>query len=354
MEEAAQAYVEIDDLEAAASWLISRCTGAEAGIVTCGAAAGVTLAAAACLAGSDPERMDRLPDVGDFPCFEIIYPTAGPYDYDHAVRLSGAKVVEIDYSAGDALARVEAAIGSRTAAVGYAWYHAVERPAIRDLAEVAHRHGVPLLVDGAMSLPPVENLRKFIAQGADLVAFSGGKHLGGPQASGILCGRKDLVRSAWLQMVDMDVRPGTWSLRPWIEEGWVARPPRHGIGRSMKVGKEAIVGLMAALETYDRRDHAAELAGWRRRADEIASGLASLSVLRVTSLFPSPTGQPFPAVRIETEGMRGLIRALRELRPKILMAEDEVAEDRAYIYPMCLRPQDVPYIVASIRWVVQK
>lgn len=352
MEEAGRAYVEIDDLQRAASNLISRCTGAEAGIVTCGAAAGVTLAAAACLAGADPDRMDQLPDVSGFPRDEIIYPKAGLYDYDHAVRVSGARMVAVDYGAADALARIEAAIRPRTAAIGYAWYHVSEKPPIRELARLAHRHELPLLVDGAMSLPPVENLKKLIADGADLVAFSGGKHLGGPQASGILCGRRDLVRSAWVQMVDMDVRPGTWSLREWVEEGWIPRPPRHGIGRSMKVGKEAIVGLLTALERYERRDHAAELETWKKSVHEIASGLASVPGLRVTPLFPGPSGQPFPVVRVESEGMRDLLRGLKGLRPKIVLCEDETDERRAYIYPMCLRPQDPGYIVASVRKLI--
>jgi L-seryl-tRNA(Ser) seleniumtransferase len=133
----------------------------------------------------------------------------------------------------DALKQIELAITKKTPAIGCAWYHVEERPPIRQLVRLAHRYRLPLIVDAAMSLPPAENLTQFIRCGADLVVFSGGKHLAGPQASGILCGRRDLARSAWLQMVDMDVRVGTWSLRRWIEESWIARPPRHGIGRAI-------------------------------------------------------------------------------------------------------------------------
>jgi L-seryl-tRNA(Ser) seleniumtransferase len=355
MRQANQAYVEIDDLQAAASRLIARCTGAEAGVVTCGAAAGLTLAAAACLAGSDPNRMDRLPDASEFPRNEIVYPQVSRFQYEHAVRASGARLVELDYEAEDALDRIQAAVGPRTAALGYAWHRAGQRVTVEQLVSLARRHGLPLIVDAAMALPPPENLRRFVEQGADLVTFSGGKHIQGPQPSGILCGREVLVRSAWLQMVDMDVRAGTWSLRYWVQRGWVERPPRHGIGRSMKVGKEAIIGLMVALEAYQQRDHEAEIRAWRALADEIHAGLAALPGLQARLLFPGPTGQAYAVVQVEIDSsvpdlnLAQLLRRLRERRPKVLLAEDERDPGRAYIYPMCLRPEDPPRIIAAFR-----
>ncbi len=247
--------------------------------------------------------------------------------------------------------RIEATIGPKTAAVGYAWYHIEEKPPITELAVLAHRHGLPLVVDAAMSLPPIENLRKFIQDGADLVVFSGGKHLRGPQASGILCGRADLIRSAWAQMVDMDVRAGTWSLRSWVEKGWIARPPRHGIGRSMKVGKEAVIGLMMALEAYAHRDFEAEQKQWRTIAEEIAEGLSKLPALSVKLLFPNPAGQPFPTVQVDMP--RPLQNELREGQPKIILAEDETTDRRAFIYPMCLRPEDPARIVATFKHLIR-
>jgi L-seryl-tRNA(Ser) seleniumtransferase len=359
MTEANTAFVEIDDLQAAASRVIARCTGAEAGLATCGASAALTLAAAACLAGNNPDLMDRLPDVSDCPRREVIYPRPGPYDYDHAVRTAGARLVIIDYDAADALEQIEAAIGPRTAAIGYVWLGSNERPAIDALADLAHRHSLPLVVDAALSLPPVENLRSFVARGADLVAYSGGKHLGGPQNSGILCGRADLVRSAWLQMVDMDVRPGTWSLQRLIDSGWIRRPPRHGIGRSMKVGKDSIIGLLMALERYGRRDHAAELSAWRSSVAHIADGLADLPQLEITQLFPSPNGQPYPVLQIkstrstEALSVRDLILALAQLPRKVLLAEDERSPDICFLYPMCLRPDEPDYLVTAIGKIIK-
>ena len=128
--EASARFWEVDDLLTAASTLIRESTGAEAGIVTSGASAALTLAAAACLAGNDPNIMDRLPDTTGCSRDEIIYPISGPYDYDHPIRLAGAKLVTVDYRADDALAQIEQAITPRTAAIGYVWLTLREMPDI--------------------------------------------------------------------------------------------------------------------------------------------------------------------------------------------------------------------------------
>jgi D-glucosaminate-6-phosphate ammonia-lyase len=354
------AYVEMDDLQAAAWRVISRGTGAEAGIVTCGAAAGLTLGAAACLAGMDVEIMDRLPDTATLTRREILYPKVTRYDYEHPVRLSGARLVEVDYDAPDALARIEAAITLKTAAIGCVWSRVEEKPEIGALAQLARRRGLPLLVDAAMAIPPTENLHGFIRRGADLVALSGGKHLGGPQNSGLLFGRADLIRSAWVQMTDMHVRDHTWPLSEWVEKGWIARLPRHGIGRAMKVGKDAIVGALAALERYDQRDHAGEVRQWRAYADELAAGLAKIAGLRARSVFPSPLGQPYRCVEVGFDpvafpgGVDTFHRALKAHRPKVMIAEDEHDAHRAFLYTMCLGPGHPAQVIAAFANVASK
>jgi D-glucosaminate-6-phosphate ammonia-lyase len=355
--EASARFWEVDDLLTAASTLIRESTGAEAGIVTSGASAALALAAAACLAGNDPNIMDRLPDTTGCSRDEIIYPISGPYDYDHPIRLAGARLVTVDYRANDALARIEQAITPRTAAIGYVWLTLREMPDIGALVKLAHRHGLPVIVDAACALPPAENLTSIIGRGADLVAYSGGKHLGGPQASGILCGREELIRSAWVQMVDMDVRAGTWSLQHWVDDGWISRSPRHGIGRTMKVSKESIVGLMAALVRFAKRDHAAEYATWKAKVDEIEAGVRDLKPLRVTALSTAWNGQKIPLLQIETGELpvglraRDLVLALRKWRRKIILAEDEQSPDRAFLYAQCLQAGEVEEIIAAIRHI---
>lgn len=353
-------YVELDDLLAAAGRLIQRTTGAESGIITAGAGAALTLAAAACLAGNDPDIMGRLPDTSSLAKTEIIYPTPGPFDYDHAIRLSGAKMITVDYRADNALRQIESAVTQRTAAIGYVWYGTEEKPRLKSLVELAHRRHLPVIVDGAFAMPPVENLSALNQTGADLIAYSGGKHLGGPQASGILCGRADLVRSAWVQMVDMDVRAGTWSLQKWIDDGWISRPPRHGIGRSMKVSKESMIGLMTALERYAQRDHAAEYENWKRFIETIHAGLRDVAGLRIKKFDRAFNGQPYPLLQMESGAppngvsVRQLLLALRSRPRKILLAEDEVSPDRAYCFAQCLRPGEPEEIVAAIKDAILK
>jgi D-glucosaminate-6-phosphate ammonia-lyase len=134
---------------------------------------------------------------------------------------------------------------------------------LTEIASLTREHGIPLLVDAAAQLPPADNLRRFLAQGADLVAFSGGKAIGGPQASGILCGRADLVSSALLQMLDLDVFPDLWRVpAEFAALNQTPGLPHHGIGRSCKVGKEAIIGLLVALERFTYEDETARHAKW--------------------------------------------------------------------------------------------
>jgi D-glucosaminate-6-phosphate ammonia-lyase len=272
MAEAARSFARIGDLQEIASERIAALTGAQAGYVTSGAAAGLTLGAAAMLAGLDPDRMERLPDTGEAPA-EIVVQASHRNPYDHLVRASGARLVEFGDAAGATAEQMAVAIGPATAG---AFFHDQAEAAglpFEAFVTLAHDHGLPVLVDASMNLPPRANLRRYIDAGADLVAFSGGKTIRGPQASGFLAGRADLLISVGLQQQDMDVLEATWARRALIEHGVIPRPPTHGIGRSMKTGKEEIVGLLVALERYAALDEAAEHARWVSVADHLAAGL---------------------------------------------------------------------------------
>ncbi|HKK93366.1 MAG TPA: aminotransferase class V-fold PLP-dependent enzyme, partial [Longimicrobiales bacterium] len=257
MNEASRRSVDMADLQAAASRVIARLTGAEAGYVTSGAAAALTLSAAACMTGPDPVKIDRLPHTDGMPN-EIVLFRLHRNSYDHAWRASGARLVDVGVD--DRVARsgvrsiepweIEAAIGERTIAVAYV-AGAAASPPLEDFVRVAHAHDLPVLVDAAGELPPKENLRKFIATGADLVAFSGGKAIGGPQATGVLCGRKDLIQAVLLNHLDMDMDLSLWDPpEDLLPRDLLDALPRHGIGRGFKVGKEEIIGLLVALEQF--------------------------------------------------------------------------------------------------------
>src|SRR6185437_4833912 len=267
----------------AACRAIAAATGAEAGLVTGGAAAALTLGAAAILTGYDLGRMERLPHCDDFP-HEFVVAREQRNGYDHAVRAAGARLVEVGFNeivAGAGVRRTEAwefeaAFGPRTAGVLYV-YDPRARPPLAEVVARAHARGLPVLVDAAGELPPRANLRALLAAGADLVAFSGGKALRGPQASGILCGRRDLIGPAAVQMLDMDDHYELWEPPPdLIDKGRTGGIPRHGIGRALKVSKEQIVALLTALKLFTSGAYDAELTGMRRRLEQVAAALAGL------------------------------------------------------------------------------
>src|SRR5690606_11168748 len=214
---ASQHCVEMAELQARASEIIAEITGAEAGLVTSGAAAGLMLGAAACVTGLDAARMNRLPDTTGM-ANEIVMVRSQRNSYDHMIRAVGVRLVEVglpDRYAGAGVRDAESweivdAFSERTAAVH--WVAAPDaRPRLEQVVEVAHAAGIPVLVDAAAQLPPAANLRRFSEAGADLVIFSGGKAIGGPQASGILCGRRYLIMAAALQTLDLDVLYDLWA-----------------------------------------------------------------------------------------------------------------------------------------------
>ena len=220
MKEASQYCVDIAQLQAGASQYIALVTGAEAGYVTSGAAAGLLLGTAACVTGLDPTKMNRLPDTRGMKN-RVIMARSHRNFYDHAVRSTGVELVEVgiaDRFSGAGVRDTEpweigAAIDAQTAAVCYVAYtHSL--PPLREVVEVAHRAGVPVIVDAAGQLPPAANLKRFIAEGADLVAFSGGKAIRGPQSSGILCGRRELIEAAALQHLDWTSTSPSGTRRP--------------------------------------------------------------------------------------------------------------------------------------------
>lgn len=260
MAQAAGVMVDMAELNRAAGEIIARHTNAEAGFVSSGASGGLVLQAAACIAGSDPARMARLPDTAGMKN-EIIIHRSHRFPYDQCYRAVGARFVEIGDGRRCHPWQLEAAFTENTAAVAYLFSPFVSRRAIpfELVCEIAHQRGVPVIVDAASFLPPRANLRRFIAEGADMVVYSGGKAVRGPQGTGILCGRADLIDAAAANA-----------------------SPNQFLGRSMKVSKEEIAGLLTALEIFVNEDEDAETARYLRMCQSIVDALVEVPGLRVT------------------------------------------------------------------------
>ncbi|MBM3597926.1 MAG: selenocysteine synthase [Alphaproteobacteria bacterium] len=358
MRAAAGASVDMAELQEAASNVIARATGAEAGMVSTGAAAALTLGTAACLAGYNVHRMERLPDTTGMPN-EVVICRQHRTGYDHAFRAAGAKLVEIglnDRWTGSGVRGVEdwefdAVIGPNTAAIAYtATKH--DEPPLERVARLAERHKLPLIVDAAAQLPPAANLKRIIAAGATLVAFSGGKAIRGPQSTGILAGKRDLIASALLQMLDMDVAPETWAPPKLIPRDKLNGVPHHGIGRGFKAGKEEIVGLIVALERFQGIDWDAENKAVEGRFQRMAQRLGGAGF--ATRLIPATeTGrQPWLEVAIDKTKLgldaHGASKALQQGNPPVHISERRAAEGYLVIDPMSLNPADDATLVDRV------
>jgi L-seryl-tRNA(Ser) seleniumtransferase len=359
MAEASRQCVDMAELQAAASREIAKATGAEAGYVASGAAACLLLGTAAAIAGLDPGRMARLPHTQGMR-HEVIMVRSQRNFYDHAVRAAGATIVEVglpDRYAGagvrDAEAwEIEDAISEQTAAIFYvADAHA--QPPLEAVTRIARRHKIPVIVDAAAQLPPQSNLKRFIAEGADLVAFSGGKALGGPQASGILCGRRDLVMSAALQHLDLDIYEDMWDPpKSLIDRRKLKGTPLHGIGRTCKVGKEEVIGLLTALRLFIAEGDRLRHARWLKRLRPLREALRNHKGCRafiegahdfnaVPQLVIALDGKPQAAGMLIAKLIRGT--------PSI--HADPYRRDRNEVLfnPLCFREEDAPLIARRLQ-----
>ncbi len=272
MAAASDGYVVMDELMEAVGRRLAELTGAEWGSVSSGCAAALAELTAACIAGADPEKMARLPDTEGMPD-EVIIQAAHRNDYDRAMRLAGARMVEVVTRS-----QLHAALSERTAMIAVIgdMSHLGEIP-VQAMIDAGRSRGIPVLVDAAAERPDVPNV--YLAMGADAVTYSGGKCLRGPQASGLVLGRRDLLWAAWLHGA-----------------------PHHGVARPMKAGKEEIMGLLAAVEGWVLgRDHAAEWRAWEGYLARIAAAVGSLPTVRTEVMQPG-IANVTPTLRIHWDG----------------------------------------------------
>ncbi len=324
MDEASRAYVSLPELHEACGNRIAALVGAEAALVTAGCAAALTLATAACVCGEDEDAIRRVPDTEGLKN-EVVFLKEQRFGYDHAIRNVGVKIVE-----AESKAEMRSAINDRTAMLFYLNNANDRSPMTRDeVAALGKQAGVPTLIDAAADLPPAQNLSAYHEMGYDLVAFSGGKGLRGPQCSGFLAGRKDLIQAAYAN----------------------GSPNSNSVARIAKVGKEEIVGLTRAVELYFERDHEAEWNEWEARVRHILATVEDIPSVSGERFVPE-IANAVPHAAIEWDPNRvaltrqDFVNALRDGEPRIEVRPSDPGEPRLEIGVWMMEPND-HWVVAT-------
>jgi uncharacterized pyridoxal phosphate-dependent enzyme len=337
MRAASDAFVDLRELQSAVGARLATLTRNEAAAVTSGASAGMVLAAAACAARRDPAFLGHLMRAATLPRPEVIVQRCQLSPYVQNVRQAGVELVEVGYAHNATPEEMlEQAFGDLTVAVLYTAGRPYERDAIpiERVVALAHEQDVPVIVDAAALLPPAANLWRFTGLGADLVVFSGGKGLQGPQDSGIVVGRADLV--ATVQAV---------------------ASPVHGLGRAFKSSKEDIIGTLRAVELALEADEAARYAVLLARAERVAANLSGVPGIAVSVLPDGRQGQPCPRTVVRllpTSGWRRstFMAALRDGEPGVVVGPLDEDVDALYVHPLGLTDEEADVVAERLKGVL--
>jgi uncharacterized pyridoxal phosphate-dependent enzyme len=322
MDEASRHYVQMDELMKAVGQRLAELTKADWGIVTAGCAAALTHATLACIAGTNPERMQRIPKLAGLKN-EVIIPKHSRNVYDHAVRMPGVDIIEVDSKE-----ELESSINPRTAMIMIMASPRADRGPLstQNVCAVAKTRNVPVIVDAAAENLTIPN--KHLGLGATMVAYSGGKCLRGPQSAGLLLGRKDLVQAAWFNSA-----------------------PHHAFGRSLKVAKEEIMGMLTAVEMWTRRDHDAEWKQWEAWLDSIHRRVTTVAGVTTEITQPEDLSNHAPVLHIHWDGAalgitgKEVEDVLAKGRPRVFVAgstgvrPDNMASSVS-IMPYMMQPDD--------------
>jgi L-seryl-tRNA(Ser) seleniumtransferase len=325
-------FVRIDELHDAAGKRIAQLLGAPAAMVPSGAAAGLTLGTAAVLTGEDPERIRRIPDLTGMKS-EVIVQKSHRFPYDHMVRNCGVRLIEVETRE-----ELERGINSQTAMLLFLnKSEPLGQVKMEEFLAIGRKHGIPAMNDCAADVPPVENMLRPIRAGFDMVVVSGGKAIRGPQSAGILAGRADLIRAA---------RRNT-------------SPNSDTIGRSCKVNKEEIVGMMVAPESFLKEDHASLYRGWERTAESIRTALSKQPGIE-TELFVPKIANQSPHVRVRWDAGKysikpeAVMQRLRDGEPSIELVPAPYASETIEIATWMLQPGEADIIARRIRDILSK
>lgn len=290
-------FVQYDELAFGVARRLAELTGAEWGMVSAGCAAGMKHVTAACVTGGNPEKLIRIPDLSGFDKTEVVIPRSSRNAYDHAIRNIGVKIITVDTPE-----ELEKALNERTAMI-YLMAGAETLPgetfAVDKVAALAKPKNIPVLVDAAAEDLTIPNVH--LKQGATIVAYSGGKALCGPQCAGLLLGRKDILMSAWQ-----------------------ASSPHHGPGRDNKVGKEEMLGMLAAVESWVTRDHAEKMRTWHTYLETVAKRVSALDFIKTTVQEPTGLSNHSPSLIISWDPVKQNITG-RELADELANNSPRIA-----------------------------
>jgi L-seryl-tRNA(Ser) seleniumtransferase len=326
---ASEHYVMLDELNDRVGERIAALLRCEGAMVTSGAASALTLGTAAVLTGTDRQKIAALPNLTGMKS-EVITQKSHRFGYDHAVRNCGVRIVEVETRE-----ELERAVNDKTAMMLF--YNAnnfVGQIKDEEFAQLGKKHRIPTLNDAAADVPPVENLWKYTGMGFDLVAFSGGKGIRGPQSAGLLLGRKDLITAARLN----------------------APPNSDSIGRGMKVNKEEMLGMLVALDLYVKRDHAQERREFDKRAETIQKSAAEVPGVKA-EIFVPEVANHVPHVRISWDAAaKGLtaadvVKVLRDGEPSIGTRSEG---DAVVVGVWMMRPGEDKIVARRLRQVLEK
>jgi len=327
IEYASKHFVRLNELQDACGKRIAELIGSEAAMISSGAAGALLAGTAACVAGKDQDKIRRLPDTAGMKN-EVLIQKSHRYGYDHAVRAAGVKMIEIETTA-----EYERAVNERTAMALF-FNDADPRGQIRieEWIALGKKHKIPTFNDAAADVPPVENLSKYIKMGFDLVTFSGGKNIRGPQSAGLLLGRKDLIEAA-----KMNVSPNSDS-----------------VGRGCKVNKEEILGMMVALENFMKRDHAAEMKEGERRVNVIAAAVKPLPSVTTEIQLPAIANR-VPHLHVKWDfskiSVRDVVTRLRDGEPSIEVTPS--GRDSLVINTWVAQPGDAEVVAKRLKEVLK-
>lgn len=340
MDEAATAFVDMEELLKQAGNFIAQRTGAEAACVTSGAAAALVLAVAACMTGNDPGKMARIPYISGFKN-EVILPLIQDTTFSRNFAIPCAKLVKVGTEEGYELGDVERAITENTVAIAFTFFTSrkgCDLEALRRIVEIGKRHKVPVIVDAAAELPPISNLRDIVATGADLVAFSGGKDIRGPNDTGFIAGRADLIEAVAAHS-----------------------SPHNYMGRPMKVSKEQIVGLVTALKLYTPEAVEARRRKWARMAQYFVKEL-TLKNVKAETVVPDPVkheyfAQGWPQARLVLDEAKlgttaaKLCHQLIEGNPPIYAGQ---SGNCLTLNPQCLQDGEEKIVAKRIKEILKR